>query len=65
MKLSARPLQTSVTTTKRGRRYVVCPACTAVNAPIPVGTTRHTCKACGGEFNISEARTPRKREVGP
>ncbi|MBS0416694.1 MAG: hypothetical protein JSR66_03200 [Proteobacteria bacterium] len=36
----------TVTTTKGGRRFVVCPGCRVIGAPVPMGADTYTCKQC-------------------
>lgn len=50
---------TPIITTRSGRRFAICPGCTAVQAPVALGATQLTCAHCGGEFGLRE---PRKRE---
>lgn len=39
-------------TTKRGRRWGVCPECCAIAARIPMGATQHTCAHCQTVFTL-------------
>jgi hypothetical protein len=43
-----------VTTTKAGRRFVTCPACTALGARVPQGALRFTCCGCGCDMRLAE-----------
>jgi hypothetical protein len=52
--LAVPSFRASVTTTKRGRRFVVCPGCQVITAPVPLGTDRHTCRHCNAEFELTE-----------
>jgi hypothetical protein len=45
--------------TKTGRRFVVCPSCAALQAPVMRGATQLTCGHCGCEFAVRE---PQKRK---
>lgn len=52
----------AVNTTRRGRRYVVCPGCTALSAPVPPGATRLTCSHCGVDIELT-AKASRKADA--
>jgi hypothetical protein len=43
-----------VNTTKRGRRFLICPGSQVITAPVPIGADRHTCRHCGAEFELTE-----------
>lgn len=47
-----------ITITKTGRRFVICPDCIAVTAPVPKGATQLICRHCACEFGVRE---PKKR----
>jgi hypothetical protein len=53
-------LSASVTTTSKGRRWVICPSCIAVNAPVPVGAIGCMCRHCDVEFDLKESKKPEK-----
>jgi hypothetical protein len=52
--LAVPTFRASVTTTKRNRRFVICPSCTVIGAPVALGAERYTCKACGTAFELTE-----------
>lgn len=48
-----------VSTTKRGRRFVVCPGCQVITAGVSAGGARLTCAHCGTEFELTEGSAKR------
>jgi hypothetical protein len=65
MSAAAKPLSSTVQVTKRGRRFAVCPSCSVLGAPIPIGADRFTCRACGSDFEVSAKPVRQQREVAP
>jgi hypothetical protein len=50
-------------TTRRGKRYVVCPKCCVLSAGIALQVTRLTCHACGADIDITTRPARRKAKV--
>jgi hypothetical protein len=59
--LAVQTFRASVTTTKRNRRFVICPNCSVIGAPVALGAERYTCKACGADIDLTAKPVPRKR----
>jgi hypothetical protein len=51
---TAKPLRAALNVTKgTGKRFAICPACTAVNCPIAPGASGHTCAHCRTTFELT------------
>lgn len=63
MSVPAKPFTSTIETTKRGRRFCVCPSCSVIAAAIPIGTDRYTCRHCGADFQLTTKPERPKRQA--
>lgn len=63
--MSSPPLTAGLTTLPSGRRFTVCPSCTAITSPVAENAIELDCRHCGAHFAlvavVKRKRPARKR----